>query len=112
MTNTAYHKWLDLTIDKLSAIGDEYGWTCRCTGAAETGSRYWEFKRLVPDIDDTLESIDDYGLTGCEAIIVRLSDHADCYCRSNYSLVYGENSSGDDSTLAAVIRRLSRSVIV
>ncbi len=97
--------WMDATIDRIEEFGEQHGWSVRLDSKAETGSCYWELFRPASAADDTPESIEDYGMTGGETVSLRISDHGDCYCRSDYSLA--ENPGGDDTTIETVLRRLA-----
>jgi len=96
--------WMEETEATIEVAAADHGWSMVVRDIAATGSRYYELMRECRAEDDTDESIADYGPTGLESITLRISDHGDCYCRSDYSLA--ERPSGDDTTIEAVMCRL------
>ena len=85
----ATHEWLDDTVAAIKSQAENHGWDTQTRRAAETRSRYITCER------------------GEEAIVVRVSDHADCYCRADYSVAMPGHESGDDCPLETVLSRLA-----
>ena len=78
-------EWRDETYDKLVTFALANGWDIDADSLASTGSRYVTFSRPIDSAENEYAEIK-----------YRVSNHADLYCRADFSLVYPPNQSGDD----------------
>ena len=78
-------EWREETYDRLVAVALANGWDIDADSLASTGSRYVTFSRPIDSDENEYAEIK-----------YRVSNHADLYCRANYSLVYPPNQGGDD----------------
>jgi hypothetical protein len=97
--------WIDATEERIEAAAVANGWSMICRSIASTGSRYYDLAREAREDGQTDQDVEDFGLAGLEEFTLRISDHGDCYCRAAMSVA--KNPSGDDTTIEAVLRRLS-----
>lgn len=97
--------WMEETENTIREAAEANDWGMVLRSQAATGSRYFEIARYVREADQTDENYADFGGTGLEEFTLRISDHGDCYCSSDYSLA--EVPSGDDTTIEAVLARLA-----
>ena len=83
--------WTDETDEAIRQAAEAHDWSIDNVQLAQTNSRYYNLSR-----------------PGDEDLKIRVSDHGDCYCTSDYSVVLPGRESGDDVPLQTVLDRLAR----
>lgn len=90
----AVAEWREATEEEVERLAEQHGWRVDLSSVASTGTRYYRL-RCVCDAE-------------CEHddLTLRISDHASAHCSEDISLAF--DGGGDDHTIDALARRLSR----
>lgn len=79
-------------------VAQPLGWEVGSCQVAQTGTTYLSVYKHYDHEDDFLE----------KELKIRFSDHGACYCREDFSLVFGGSPNPDDHDINTVIEALSR----
>lgn len=92
----AVAEWREATEEEVERLAAQHGWRVDLTSVASTGTRYYRL-RCVCDAE-------------CEHddLTLRISDHPSAHCSEDVSLAF--DGGGDDHTIEALARRLSRTM--